>query len=453
MSGISLPTAEAHWTRLIRAHNLETVSIHDGQYKKSASEATFQQYLLLRILAYEVKGPDDFVDAEWVDADSLKRAKNHLRASATITQFDQFLLAILDRKTRKSHANQFRSLGAFALARQYQIALTDVVELPVSNARPKLEFTPKTRAGKLLQQQQASMAAAGAGPSTPKTPTPSYSYGARAREDSVDDLNLDDIQLSESDLSSSFGSSNDPDNTMRTDELSPFATLDRELALLVPSVPDEQIVNVALLAFLDALNIHCLDVHGDWSSHRGRFVFQRPQGPKIYEARVDGYLRRAADDSIRAIVEVKPFLRNAFKSQQIQLQEGSQMAAWICHYPPEELEACRAKGTRMKRLLISQDSDEIFLNFAVFYAEYVDFVRGVRVPDTATRQQGNDGGRGKGAANIKGKAPRGIKGQGGGEDRTFLRIHEYGPFSVFKRNHVKMLGEYLLAFCIAECGR
>ncbi|KAI1177955.1 hypothetical protein F4777DRAFT_539861 [Nemania sp. FL0916] len=53
---------------------------------------------------------------------------------------------------------------------------------------------------------------------------------------------------------------------------------------------------------------------------------------KVYEARVDGYLRRRADGEPLAIVEVKPFNRKA-KHTEIRMQESAQMAARVCQHP------------------------------------------------------------------------------------------------------------------------
>lgn len=56
---------------------------------------------------------------------------------------------------------------------------------------------------------------------------------------------------------------------------------------------------------------------------------------KVYEARVDGFLRRhGGNDEIMAIVEVKPCARASPGQTTIRMQEGAQMAAWISQHPP-----------------------------------------------------------------------------------------------------------------------
>lgn len=99
---------------------------------------------------------------------------------------------------------------------------------------------------------------------------------------------------------------------------------------------DEQIVNMALVNYLNALSVHCKSVKGKWSIHRYPFQVYAPDH-KIYEARVDGYLRYEKEKmEIRAIAEVKPGIRYRTKTYRwaIQMQETAQMAAWISHHPP-----------------------------------------------------------------------------------------------------------------------
>lgn len=98
------------------------------------------------------------------------------------------------------------------------------------------------------------------------------------------------------------------------------------------AVEDEQIVNTALVMFLRALTMH-FKVQAHWSLKRQRFVFGE-KGDKVFEARVDGCLR-SSRNQVKAIIEVKPFLREA-DPKAIRMQESAQMAAWICNYPDEK---------------------------------------------------------------------------------------------------------------------
>ncbi|KAL2699945.1 hypothetical protein AAEP93_008468 [Penicillium crustosum] len=70
--------------------------------------------------------------------------------------------------------------------------------------------------------------------------------------------------------------------------LSPPNTILRELdKILYPPTKDEQFVNTALIAFLNALTTH-FDFYSNWTLHRNPFIatFENAQ----FEARTDGYL-------------------------------------------------------------------------------------------------------------------------------------------------------------------
>lgn len=99
----------------------------------------------------------------------------------------------------------------------------------------------------------------------------------------------------------------------------------RELEnILYPPTKDEQIVNTALIVFLNALTLH-FSLSSKWTLHRRAFTaeFETAQ----FEARTDGYL-----DDYRGkpsvLIEVKPVVRSR-KLSLIQMQESAQMVAWI----------------------------------------------------------------------------------------------------------------------------
>ncbi|KAK5637612.1 hypothetical protein RRF57_013327 [Xylaria bambusicola] len=179
------------------------------------------------------------------------------------------------------------------------------------------------------------------------------------------------------------------------------------------AIQDEQIVNTALIEYLNALAIHCKDLKANWTLHRLPLVTRDNQREKIYEARVDGYLRRRRDGKPLAVIEVKPFTRTR-KPDDIRMQESAQMAAWINQYQPSNTDL---EGN-IKRLLISQDRHQIYLNFAVFDADYVDYI---------------------------------CDKQGINYDKnSFLWMSEYGPFDVGNQSDMSMLGELVLGYTLGE---
>ena len=75
-----------------------------------------------------------------------------------------------------------------------------------------------------------------------------------------------------------------------------------------PQTEDEQIVNTALLLFLNAMLLH-FEIPAKWSLHRKAFRFEQNK-ENLFEARVDGYLLCSSDDRVKAtVVEVKSFSR------------------------------------------------------------------------------------------------------------------------------------------------
>jgi len=69
-------------------------------------------------------------------------------------------------------------------------------------------------------------------------------------------------------------------------------------------------------------------------------------GRKVYEARVNGVFQTRRSKELRAIVEVKPFLRLR-KKDAIWMQEAGQVAAWISSYPPD-IEKLRRENRKVR---------------------------------------------------------------------------------------------------------
>ncbi|PYI16906.1 hypothetical protein BO99DRAFT_339058, partial [Aspergillus violaceofuscus CBS 115571] len=103
----------------------------------------------------------------------------------------------------------------------------------------------------------------------------------------------------------------------------PYSPVPSELInVLYPPTKDEQIVNTALIVFLNALTIHT-ELTSTWTLHRRAFTakFREAQ----FEARTDGYLHdREGKPSV--IIDVKPVSRSGNPAV-IQMQESAQMVA------------------------------------------------------------------------------------------------------------------------------
>ncbi|ATY65724.1 hypothetical protein A9K55_001281 [Cordyceps militaris] len=187
------------------------------------------------------------------------------------------------------------------------------------------------------------------------------------------------------------------------------------------AVKDEQIVNTALILLLNLLTLTFNKAQGKWSLYRQPFCVRDRNAEKVFEARVDGIYEVGAD--IVSIVEVKPYnrLHSVKVNSAISMQETAQMAAWISQFPPAD--AKTAPPERMyRRLLLSQDKDEVFCTVASFRPAYVRYIC-----DWAdTTQEDED---------IK-------------NDEGFLKMDLEGPFKVARDKHMELLGKLLLAYVI-----
>lgn len=146
--------------------------------------------------------------------------------------------------------------------------------------------------------------------------------------------------LSIDDDDESLETSDDDESPETEDYISPFSPPTGDLGHAFKSISDEQIVNTALLLYLEALLINFVGIQADWTPERHALVVKRYNGQKVYEARLDGFLRYQRDQNnpIMAIVEVKPFSRDTDPDDSTRKQESAQMAAWICQHPPTPAE-------------------------------------------------------------------------------------------------------------------
>ncbi|GAQ40819.1 hypothetical protein AtubIFM55763_006893 [Aspergillus tubingensis] len=176
---------------------------------------------------------------------------------------------------------------------------------------------------------------------------------------------------------------------------------------MYPPVDDEQIVNVALVNLLQAITDYFPSLGSSWTIHR------KPLKAKFddaeYEARTDGYLRGKVDGEVRALIEVKAALRKHARFE-ICMQEGAQMVAWLKNHP-------QSPGKfPFRRFHVSQDRHQIWLSFAEYDDEYLRYIE------------------------------HGF--QDSERPRSFLTMHEYGPYDTLKESHMAELAVLLLALTL-----
>ena len=74
---------------------------------------------------------------------------------------------------------------------------------------------------------------------------------------------------------------------------------------------------------------------------------------------------------------------------------------------------------------MSQDRHEVYLTFATFDKDYVEYVSENLDAEVVPSEESDPG--------------------------PFLRMNEFGPFNTTDRTHMKCLGYYVLAFTLQNC--
>ncbi|KAH9885069.1 hypothetical protein F4778DRAFT_761863 [Xylariomycetidae sp. FL2044] len=355
---------------------------------QSASKMSIQQFILLKAI-WPVRGlPSALFQSEWakwMEPSQTKQARQTLQQWSTFQEY----LKSFDSAPSQLINQPFPELGIFSLVRYYQIA-SQHVETNASSSS-KLNFSPmmtRSRAKRLQARLDE----------VPSTPTP-----VRNTDDLVSDVlgpTTPDTESSLPDLSALHLAPISPDTGEYTD---------------LKAAEDEQIVNTALLLYLNALSVH-QKLQYEWSISRRAFCLatqSKGGAQKVYEARVDGYLRSRDTKKVLGIVEVKPYARYSRKDgEEVKMQETAQMAAWISEDPPT-----LGANEETTRLLISQDRDEVYLIFATFNGDYVKYVQGT----TSNAQH--------------------------------MIMREYGPFAIHDRSHMEALGILMHTFSMSPSFR
>lgn len=317
MSIQELPYIPFDWKRALIDRHLEPQSIYDF-ISSSASKIDFDQFLLLQVLWTKGKSQDDLIEPK---PNFLLKRKHYESAKTELSVAKHWVSYLNSFRTHRPDQltnGAFPELGTFSLVRQLQVECGQLREVEATNSSSK--FTPvASRTRHSIRSRAEPPASPTPGPKEPTTDSKVIGAGSK---DSDPETPMRKLTL-ESPESARFGSQSSEGFSF----VSP-APVDAGLS----AVEDEQIVNTALVIFLRALTMH-FKVQAHWSLKRQRFVFGE-KGDKVFEARVDGCLR-SSRNQVKAIIEVKPFLRETDPSA-IRMQESAQMAAWICNYPDEK---------------------------------------------------------------------------------------------------------------------
>ncbi|KAB8257905.1 hypothetical protein BDV32DRAFT_151882 [Aspergillus pseudonomiae] len=364
----SLPERPGVWVQAARREMIENKTIHEIDLS-SASSIQEEQYLMLRVLRkslpYYRLSLAKFGLDEWA-----KNAASMLEKCRSWTDY------------LESFSSELKE-GTFALPRFYQ---KQVAHIPTdATFRPNVAVSPPRRSARLKDLaagiKKLSFDVPSEPPNTPRPKSPG---------EFNDTPTVESVAKDTPPWERSYG---------------PQELLD----LNYPKTKDEQIVNTALIDFLNAFIIH-RRFGSYWTLYRKPFVASFRHGS--FEARTDGCLEGGNSETLKtyAIVEVKPMLRRK-QFARIAMQEAAEMVAWIKAEPDPAgfISSCGS------RVLVSQDRHEIYLTFAEYGANYVKYLN-----NTLGQEESPD----------------------------FLTLHEFGPWDTCKAGDMKDLGRILLAIAL-----
>lgn len=310
---MTIPSTSTQWQNLARLYGLSGSTIFDFKEYHSASKIEVKQFLHLRALCISRPALRLVQYRQtWLAQGYYSKARSLLKSSGPWQSYlDSFT------KTKEELFDEpFPELGGiFPLVRFNQ--------LNTENCK-KEDFVPKvtpaayrTRS-KYMDRKRNLLR-------TPGTPT----HIRKAHSEIPDPFQTPVRGVEEMLLSN--GPSLYSQKSARSDIPEYISPITKETTVQFPASEDEQIVNMALVDFLNAVTRHFVTC-ADWTPHRKWFRVASEANGKAYEARVDGCLRRRSDDEVLAILETKANVRQNWNPD-ILMQEAAQMVAWISQYP------------------------------------------------------------------------------------------------------------------------
>jgi hypothetical protein len=328
------PDSVSAWQGLVKRvlpsiNNPDDLRLSHLPKTKGASGLTLEHFLCLRVLWKEHTSAQ-FKIEHYVDALSRDRARERVKTRKCREFFDDIARTTYrdpkqTRTTTSEHPNPpYREDSIFSLVRTYVEYVFNLDRTSTASGSSKvLVLAPPNPAPQSGYHRDV----------TPESPLAGKGSGLN-RHEMEEDPDTMDISPQSSSRSISDDSVNEPEGGSPA-QPTDFAPTD-----------DEMIVNMAFILLLNALTeadvaFERMRTSGyRWVPSRdvlrilkssGQSVHPSSRGViknKLLEARTDGSLRRTEQNLPVALVEVKPYLRSA-KMEQIQWQEGAQMAAYI----------------------------------------------------------------------------------------------------------------------------
>lgn len=417
----------------------------------SGSKMTLESFLVLRSI-WKIYTIDKFKPSDWSLGNNIDLAENDLSCFPPWNRY----IAQIDKQSGAHARLPADNIGAFSTVYYYQTQVHHLKATTIDDSPPKVFHVPRTAANKRATNDSNSSEDGFVGQSKinhpfgdsplasrgrrPSDVAPSRKEGfserlapsGRAKNEDISSV-LDQLTLQDS--PPRLKGKEKQDETLEQSMSlgsSPLEIVSPLKAFSTPAANDEQIVNTALILFLNATTMFQDSVQADWTPHRRAFHILR-----LLETRTDGYLRHIRGDCPMAILEVKSHARDLCDSA-IQRQESAQMASWISEHPNlgeiwnrnretwwaklllPQISTLAKKGLRRTRLIISQDHEDIYLTFAEYPEAYKAYITGNRD-----------------ALDKPGHGP-------------FLVMNQYGPWRTSIKRHMEHLGPIILAFTIYQ---
>ncbi|KAL4946272.1 hypothetical protein BDV06DRAFT_183087 [Aspergillus oleicola] len=350
-----LPESISEWRKHVEQARFKSTSLHTAEKLHSASTIQEEQYFQFHVIRVEKKPSQFDWDkaglAEWKD-----QAKHLLENYRSWHRYCEYLKS--DKIPESTFALVRFHQRQAARVRSEEMSTSASASPPKYNMRERKN--PTTYADMVEQTGRLTISY-----DPFLTPVRQTGKAQPVHEESEDDSPLvgkgKATKRQFIDTPSSLKSSGDP-------ELRKF---------IFPATIDEQIVNTALLSLLSALIIH-FDLPLEWTLHRVPLVADFATAS--FEARTDGYLeatqKTKEGKAIRALVEVKAVLRDK-KKKDICMQEAAQTVAWIKKLP----DIGGHLNMKGRRIHVCQDRHEIYIIYAEYDNEYLEYLGGEEKPD------------------------------------------------------------------------
>lgn len=309
-----LPSTKENWVKATRQAGIHNQTIHTFTPMRSASKITREQYLLLRVLWPPLKPINHF------DPEKFDLGKSYKDASRFLDQFSPFLHYLESvenaRPIAPFQSNDTMDLGIFDLPRHYQLEVENTDE---SNISQKVVVTPTSSHA----QTPASRA--------PRASPIALHTRKKGRQ-------LDTLtsclsppsalaRISEQDLDVMIDTGKNPKAIIHsTSSLSPMSPAGSADSAMFPPTVGEQIVNNALVLFLQALTMKIPKIKSMWTPYP--LLLKADFMTASFVARTDGYLKTMENGKVQAILEVKSRIRRK-QLEMIQMQESAQMIGWV----------------------------------------------------------------------------------------------------------------------------